>query len=200
MGNRIGIKTLALAFVIILVITSSVLAFGISSPYWKDNPLEMYPGEVREIPFNLQNCPSMKDHCDGKDAKVVVAFEEGGEIAEITSGLDYLIPYGTADMNLMLKVSIPADANIGDDFYVKFSASASSTEEGGNIQVGTKYNVGFPVKVVEKVEEPPVTPPTTEEKGMSATMIAIIVVVVVVILYFLFRKKKEPEEEQDLNK
>src|SRR3989344_7243937 len=124
MDNRIRVRTIFAVLVILVVSTDSVLAFGISSPYWKAHPLEMYLGETRDIEFNLQNCPSLKDHCDKEDANVVVEFVEGSEIAEITSGANYLVKYGSSDQNIILKISIPENAEVGTVYTVKFSVSS----------------------------------------------------------------------------
>jgi hypothetical protein len=197
---RILLLTLT-ALAVLLVGTGSVLAFGVSSPYYKNHPLEMYPGEVREIPFNLQNCPALLETCDPVDVTVTVEFIKGSEVAEIISGLSYLVPYGTASTNLMLRVSVPADANIGDSYDVEFSLSSPPAEvEGGNVQLGVKYGVGFPLEVVEKVEEvpdEPATPPVVDEPAPTGVNwplwigIAIAVIVILIIVHLVKNKKDE---------
>ncbi|MBS3098934.1 hypothetical protein J4462_01855 [Candidatus Pacearchaeota archaeon] len=194
MDNRIRVKTIFAVLAILIVSTNGVLAFGISSPYWKNHPLEMYLGETRDIEFNLQNCPSLKDHCDKEDANIVVEFEEGSEIAEITSGANYLVKYGSSDQNIILKISIPENANIGDEHTVKFSVSSvPETDEGGNVQLGTKYFSSFPVKVIEKpaeAVEKPVIEETAPNKKSNVLVWALVVVIILVIFYFVFRRKK----------
>ena len=140
--NKKIISTILLISTIFLI--PNVFAFGISSPYWKDNPLQMHPGETKEIAFNLQNCPSLSETCDQKDIIIQAILEEGEEIAEITSGSQYTIPFGTADTNIILRISAPEESpqNI---YTIKFSVSSPPSEEAGNVQLGTKYNVEFSV-------------------------------------------------------
>jgi len=197
MDNRNLILYILACLVIFLVGTTSVFAYGISSPYTEKTPLKMYPGQTKEVAFNLQNCPSLGDYCEKEDVNVVVSFEEGNEIAEIISGLEYNVPYGTADTNIILKVSIPEDGNVGDSYNVKFSIGAApSGEEGGNVQLGVRYNVDFPVNVVAK-EEAPTEPVASIEKPEAEkisigkiAIIILIVVAVIAVVYFLLRKKK----------
>ena len=59
MVNR-NIKLVLVAMLLLLNI-GFVLALSVNSPYYKNNPLEMYPGQEREILFNMQNCPSLLD-------------------------------------------------------------------------------------------------------------------------------------------
>ena len=176
---------LLLPLIISLISIQSVFAFGISSPYHKDNPLEMYPGQTKDVMFNLQNCPSLGDYCEKEDVNVVVSFEEGNEIAEIISGLEYNVPYGTADTNIILKVSIPEDGNVGDSYNVKFSIGAApSGEEGGNVQLGVRYNVDFPVNVAESFVKSP-KELSLEDKSWKIILTIIMLVAVFILLIIL---------------
>jgi len=196
MDSSVTLKIVFVALAILLVGTGSVLAFGISSPYWKSHPLELYPGESREISFNLQNCPSLKENCDDGDANIVASFEEGSEIAEITSGDSYLVPFGSADTNIILKVSIPESASIGDEYNVKFSVSSPPAEgEGGNIQLGVKYGVSFPVEVIEEpTDVPPAAdepaPPDKSKRGNKVLKMLVVLVALILIAWIILRKKK----------
>jgi len=64
-----NIKIISLVLVCLLSI-NFVFALGISSPYWKDNPLEMYAGETRTIAFSLVN------RIDGGVAEAFVILQE----------------------------------------------------------------------------------------------------------------------------
>jgi hypothetical protein len=187
MDNR-HIKILVLVFGILLVSTSSVLAFGISSPHWRSNPLEMYPGETKDISFNLQNCPALLEDCDKEDVNVILSFLEGEEIAEVRGGSEYLVPYGSANTNIILRVSVPESASVGDSYNVKFSVTSAPKGEGGNVQLGVKYNVDFPVEVGEESFEQPQV--SGEGSGNLIWWIVGIVVVVLIIWYVVKRKKQ----------
>ena len=177
MDNR-NIRLFTFAFMFFLVSTSFVMAFGISAPYWNDNPLRMFPGETKEISFNLQNCPSLLDICDKSDETVTIMLEQGEEIATIISGNNYDLPYGSADQYVRLKVEIPSNADLGERYNIVFSAISTPDVEGGNIQVGIKYNVNFPVIVGEKFDT---LLPVSDEASERAA-IGFIVVIVIIIL------------------
>jgi hypothetical protein len=176
----------ALAFMILLVSASGVLAWGISSPYSDKFPLELEVGESREVSFVLVNGDG-----EGGTADVVVNLEAGTNIAEITSGERYSVSIGERKA-IMLRVSIPERASVGDDYRVEFSVVGAPEDEGGNIEFGVKYGVDFPVKVVEESiipEEALVLEETTEESS-SIIVWVLVVVVIIIILFVLFRKRK----------
>jgi len=181
----------AIIFIIILFGTGSVLAFGISSPYHKNKPLEMTAGEIKEISFNLQNCPSLKDFCNEGEVDVIISgFEEGGEIAEVISGSGYRLPFGSYDENIVLKISIPESAYVGEKFNVKLTVSSIPNEEKeGNVQLGVKYGINFPVNIIQEPEKSPEAKPETlieEIKGKSSKRITIAIVVLIASTLLLF--------------
>jgi len=59
MGGNITMRIFLIALVVLLVTTGSVLAFGVSSPYWKDNPLEMYLADVYTVSANIVGIPAL---------------------------------------------------------------------------------------------------------------------------------------------
>lgn len=201
--ENINLRISLLVLAVLIVSASGVFA-GISSPYWggsNPNPLKMYPGETKDVYFNLQNCPSLADSCSKTDDNLVVSLLEGSEIAQITSGDKYTVPYGTADSNVVLKVTIPENAAIGTAYNVKFSVSTVSAGT-GTVQLGVGYNVDFPVEVVSKVVAPAPVPSETplieqpaavglSSEAIAVIIIAIIAVIVIVIwlIYWLSKKK-----------
>lgn len=191
MDNR-AIRATITTLAIFLVATQLVSAFGISTPYWKAYPLEILPGETKEVPFNLQNCPSLSETCDKTEINVIVSLEEGQGITEITSGDSYQIPYGTANTNVVLKLTIPEDAKSGDSYNIKFSVTSAPKDESGNIQLGVKYNVEFPVKVIEstQVSENTEKPEKAEVNTTSTTILIILSVLIILIIIYLVMRKK----------
>lgn len=190
MGDIHNIK-LYLILAMILLVSTNVLAFAISAPYSKDNPLRMYAGETRDVSFVMQNLQG------DSDASVVVSLSEGKEIAQITSGVNYVVPLGTSDTRLNLRIIIPSDASAGATYNVKFSAQSSPVGKEGNIQVGVGYNVDFPVVVLEKSTTPTSTPefieqPQEKSTGMMWAIILIVAIIIVVgaIIWFVKRKKQ----------
>ena len=192
MGNR-NITLWFLTLAILLVSTSGVLAFGISSPYWKDYPLEMLPGQMKEISFNLQNCPSLKETCVKEDVNIIASFEEGEEIAEIISGSEYNIQFGTADTNMVLRISIPQEATIGDSYNIRFSIASPPREEEGNIQLKLKYSVDFPVVIVGEsaVQSTPTTQIEEPETKLGTVTVTILIIAAVLLIIFIILLKRK---------
>ena len=155
--------------------SSMVFAFGVSSPYWKDNPLEMYPGQSETVMLNLQNL------ADG--AEDVVAELELVESSDISSlaRTNYNVGAGE-QVDASLRVSVPSDAEIGDTYNIEVSVKTVTSGESAGVAFGTGMTTAFQVNVVEKPEMP-----------ISTTTIAIIIIAIVavlVIIWYLLRRRK----------
>ena len=191
MVNR-NIK-LVLVIMLLLVNTGFVLALSVNSPYYKNNPLEMYPGQEREILFNMQNCPSLLDSCDKEDVSVVVSLEEGSEIAEIVGNENYKIDYGTSDSNIRLKVNIPDNAAIGTEYLVKILVSADP-KDSGSVQLGLKYNIEFPVVIKDASNVAVVLGEETATSNNIFNMVLVVIIlsiiILVILVWILFSRNK----------
>lgn len=132
------------ALIFVALCTSVVSAFGVNSPYWQGNPLKMYPGESREASFNLVN------GVNEGTAEATVVLIRGAEVAEITGETDFTLPPGSNTENIVLTLTIPADAQLGQTYQVEFSVRDNPSEEEGNVQLNVGYNVNFPVEVVSQ--------------------------------------------------
>ena len=195
MGDYITMKAkiMSLVLAILLVGAVSVSAFGISAPYWKQNPLKMYPGEEKDVFFNLQNCPSLLDSCNSGEISAVASLLEGSEIARITSGESYSLPFGSSDTYLKMHISIPSSASIGGSYNVKFAISSGGSGQ-GSVVLGTGYYVDFPVVVVEKTAEA-VAADTTASSGSKVNSVTVILfvmgfVVVVLLIYWMLKRRR----------
>ena len=191
MVNR-NIK-LVLVIMLLLVNTGFVLALSVNSPYYKNNPLEMYPGQEREILFNMQNCPSLLDSCDKEDVSVVVSLEEGSEIAEIVGNENYKIDYGTSDSNIRLKVNIPDNTAIGTEYLVKILVSADP-KDSGSVQLGLKYNIEFPVVIKDASNVAVVLGEGTTTSNNIFSMVLVVIILsiisLVILVWILFSRNK----------
>ena len=202
------IKTKAfIILVFFLVSLGNVVAFGVSSPpYSSSNPLELYPGQIKDISFNLQNCPALSEDCEVKDETAEVFLEEGSEIAEITTGTSYLLPYGTSNTYMILKVSIPETIALGTIYNIKLSLKAIPGDSGGNVQLGTQYNINIPVLIKDESQIPkelqpgePIIVGEIEEKKpipylaiiSILILILILIVAIIIIVYFVLKKNKK---------
>jgi len=124
---------------------------------------------------------------------VVASFEEDGGISEMISGTNYNLPYGSSDNNVVLRISVPANANIGDSYNIDFSVSAPPIGEGGTLQLSLKYGVSFPVEVIE---EPTDVPPAADEpappektKGNKILKMLVVLIALILIVWIILKKK-----------
>lgn len=180
MGNS-NIKTIILVLVVLFSI-NSVLALGVSSPYWDKNPLKMYPGQIKEVSFTLTNKP------DAETETAFVVLEEDAGIAELISGTEYSVAPGTTNTKIVFKISMPETATIGDSYGIRFSAKSAPSGEEGTVQLTMGYDISFPVNVVAQSE---VSEDIVDEIEETDWILwAVIIIIVLIILYFIFRKKR----------
>ena len=172
-------SVLLIAFLVLIVSTSVVFA-GVSAPYWSSRPLEMAPGETKDVELVLTNGEDTEDN-------VVVSLEEGSEIAEITSGTSYTVPPKSNTVKLALRVTIPSSANIGDKYDVRLKVqSTGGQEDAGTVQLGVGYNVKFPVVIIsEVVEVSEVSAAEAAPRGRVAAVVSVIVIIIIIIIIIL---------------
>jgi len=172
-------KTILSSIMGIILLVSFVSAFGVSSPYWADNPLKMYPGQSTTVDLNLQN---KADATEDIDASVTLI--EGAEIASLRDG-EYEVKAGE-DINVPLKVKISKETPIGTTYKIQVEIKTVTPGEGGGVVMGTGMNTEFNVEVIEK--------PAGIKEGLSVLtyiIIAIIIVLIVIaVLYFLLRNRE----------
>ena len=176
-----NIKLISLVLAL-LVSINLIFALGVSSPYWKDNPLEMVPGETRDVSFSLVN------RADAETATAYVVIDDSAGIASLKSGDIYTVAPGSTDNKVILEISIPEDAQIGETYNVKFSVS-SAPEGEGTVQLSLKYGVDFPVKVVTE-SNTPVLDNNEKSSNVMIVIILIILVLVILVVAFLLMKNK----------
>lgn len=172
----------ALLIIGIIMLATQVLALDISAPYWNSNPLKMYPGESREISFTLSNSINEK-----ASAKAQIKIEESQGIAELASQSEYIVPPGSNNNKVKLKISIPSTANIGETYNVRFSVKSLPADEQANIQLNVAYNVEFPVQIISKSESDFMP---REKNYATSILILILVIIIAIIAVFLLKKKK----------
>ena len=186
-----------IVFGILIVNTGFVFAaaeLGVGSPYYKNNPLKIYPGQEREIVFDIYNCPSRAETCDKQNIIAEVSLVEGKEIASLVSGSKYNLDFGDTG-KIRLKISIPNNAAIGDSYNVKMLLQ--SVPEGSGVQVGVGYNIEFPVLVKEASEVPadyvPIAGETQETTGMFLVIViilSIVILIAIISIYIMLKKRR----------
>ncbi|MEK6854910.1 MAG: hypothetical protein AABX73_01680 [Nanoarchaeota archaeon] len=181
-------KNIIIIALVTALLIPNIQALGISSPYWEGNPLEMQPGQTKEISFALTN--SIKEETD---ARAIISLTEGSEIAEIVGNKEYLIPVGSSNQKVNLKITIPKESQIGATYNVKLSLSSVPENKTANIQIGLNYDVSFPVKIV--AESPQKTEDITQtgEKPRNVILIISIILLllaVIILIVYLISKRK----------
>lgn len=194
MENKIDIKIGIGVVVLILFLASFASAFGVSSDYWKGNPLKISPGETKTITLRLQNM------VDVNDITVKAVLKNGGEIASVEKK-DYLVRMGTKDTEVPITVSIPDNVPIGSDYEVTVSFNTVTPSGEGTVSIGTGIDTTFdvvvvpiPPKVVESAEGEDVQLAPAEEIGGNSNqrfwIIGIIILLIVIVVVIIIRKRK----------
>jgi hypothetical protein len=158
-----------------------VAAFGVVTPYWKENPLVMQPGEAKDVQFNLQNMIGSTDY------NIRVNLMNNSGIAIISdSSTDYLVRAKSADVYVNMKIKIPANATIGTIYPITLSFATISSGEGG-VSLGTSIEKSFEVIVGQKIEKPGIP--------IYVWIIAAIAAIAVIIIITLLIKSKKKKRK-----
>ncbi len=172
-----GVMIFALLMAVCL--STSVAAFGISSPYWKENPLVMSPGESKEVHMTLQNMVG------DEDLTVQAALVSGSEIATLTDESNvYEVKAGTADTKVNMDIVVPEDAMLEDSYNIVVSISTVTSSEGGGVSLGSAIDKSF-----EVIIEAPV--PEEEMPAYNTTVLWTVVIVAALILLWWILQKKQ---------
>ncbi|MBS3160591.1 hypothetical protein J4213_02720 [Candidatus Woesearchaeota archaeon] len=129
----VNIKILVWSIFLLVILSYSVDSFGVSSPYWDENPLYLNPGESKEFEMVLQNMVG------DQDITVIAELNSGSEIASLMDeSTTYNIPIGNSNTPVKIKINIPEDAKSGQE-------APSGTAVGGALSTQT---LGFLVLVI----------------------------------------------------
>ena len=185
-------KTTAIGTIILVVLillTSSVIAFSVSAPYLENKQLKLYPGAEANLKFDLQNSGATTDTI------TKVEIVEGAEITELADGKDtYTIsPGGLTTVNI--KITIPNDMDLGQTRHIKLSFTAKD-EEAGGFSIGSSIGQEFDVVIGEIPPTPaPAEEAETPKKETSSNNTIIIysiigLIILSIIIYCLIKKTK----------
>ena len=171
-------KSLYLGILALMLILPVAAAFGVSTPYWKENPLIMQPGETKEVSLNLQNMVG------SEDLNVQVDLLAGQEIAKITDvSTVYPVKIGTADTYVHMTISVPKNATIGTKYTLTTSFTTVDSGQSAGVKMGTGMEKSFDVIVGEVKEGTP--------SPISTTAMAIIIALIIIVAIILLAKKKK---------
>ena len=175
-----NIRTISILFASVILLTSLVAAFGVSTSYWEGNPLKMFPGQEKTVSMNLQNKAGATE-----DVTVEITLLGGSEIVSL-SKTRYIVDAG-GDTDVPLSVTIPEEDALGKEYTISLEVK-TVTEGGGGVNLGTGVTSEFQVLVVDRSEADVDGAP--EKKGVPIIVYLLLAIVVVLIL-FLIKKSKE---------
>jgi hypothetical protein len=182
--NNKTICMLGIFVAVFILAVEGVFAYGVSSQYTEDFPLQMSPGETKDIHVVLQNRGGATS-----DMIATGKIQEGADIAKLT-GLkkEYLVPAGD-EIKVNIQVSIPKEVEIGRnyDIIINFDFSGSSAETEGPLGIGSIVEETIPVLVVA---EPPAPVQTEKNNLIWYLIIGVIVILILIAVVYKIKKSK----------
>ncbi|MEM4703050.1 MAG: hypothetical protein QXP53_01010 [Candidatus Pacearchaeota archaeon] len=190
MKNLVRINlTFGMLVAIVILTLSNVSAFGITSPYWKERPLELAPGEIATVTLQLQNMVG------NENLRVRAEIINGTEIAEIIDpNKEYYVPLGVKNVTVNIRIIIPTSAPEGKEYTIGVAFTTIKPSRTGGVEVGTSIEKYFPVII-----KTPTQPAPVQEKKFPTLLIVVITIVIIVIIFIIWlltRKKKETRREE----
>ncbi|MBW6442742.1 hypothetical protein K0A97_03115 [Patescibacteria group bacterium] len=177
----------ALSGLLLIALIPLITSTGVSSPYWRTNPIKLSPGESTIVTLELQNMVGEEDvtlRASVNEANVIVSLMD--------QNTDYLVPFGSSDIPVRIKIEVPSNAKVGDIYQVPILFQEVSPGEGGMIKMASAISKTLPVQVVD-TEESVLYGEEAEKKNYAPFILGILIigVLVGVIIYTLNLNKKK---------
>ena len=171
--------------IVILLITTSVLALGVNIPYeLPDNPLIMYPGQSQTI-----DLVSVHSSAEQESAKATLILIDNQNIAETASRTTFTIAPGGRETS-KIKITIPIDAQYGTTYIIKLSLQSGSEDESGNVQLSKAYDINIPVIITSQDQVQQQIIKIAPVKSSSSYIITIIFAIIIAILLIVWLLKR----------
>ena len=165
--------------VISVLMINSVYALAVSSPYWDGNPLKISPGESIDLQLVLKN------NAGAEALTVGAVVAEGSNVATITdSSKNYNVPAG-GEAVVNVRVSVPANSQIGRNYPVIFSFKTSDANNVGAVGIGSSIDTKLPITIAPKEKVP-----STGINIIFYLEVAIAIIIILIIALALSKKKK----------
>ncbi|MEM3075125.1 MAG: hypothetical protein QXX55_00690 [Candidatus Pacearchaeota archaeon] len=183
----INSKAYLLTFFLIgtILIINLISAAGVATPYWRENPLRLAPGESTIITLSLQNMVG------GEDIRFKIDLSSTSNVVSLVDQKsEYFVPFGENNVPVKLKINLPENAPIGEIYSVQISFQQISSGEGGMIKIASGISTEIPILVVEKNQS--VLREIGEQKttGNNKVIILIVIIVILVAVLFFIKNKK----------
>lgn len=171
-------KKLIIILGILIILTSSVLGFGVTD--WLTGPITVAPGGSQEIVFELQNM------LGNEDMVAKANIKQGNDIITIKEGNEIEVPFGVKKQVHVL-VSAPEDYTEGE-YPVTIEFLSSPVKGSGPVQFNTGITKTFGV-VVNKNAPVSEAPSEQGKTGLGNTgIIGILVMLAVLAIILLIVK------------
>ena len=185
--KRAGNLLLVVLIVCSLACLTNVSAFGITSPYWQERPLEVVPGETVDVYLELQNM------LGEEDITVVAEVVKGSEIVEIVDeSNEYFVPFGSKDVKISLRITIPENAAVGTEYEAGITVTTITPGEKGAVSMGSSIEKDFPIIVKSATTE---ATATGTNWGLVLGVIVVIVIVILIVVQLLKGKKSKVKKK-----
>ncbi|MBI4154570.1 hypothetical protein HY498_00595 [Candidatus Woesearchaeota archaeon] len=183
------LKFVGLQLIMVILLSTTTFALGISKPYWDQNPLIMYPGQEKTIELNLQNAAGTED------ILVDVSIIEGSEIAKIKGKKTYNIAAGTSEVYVPLEIKVPEGAlGVNLSVVISLKEIALQGDQMLRTAVGIKTKIPVVIKgksfVLEDYKQREIEEPE-EKKQINFIDFIIIIVLVLIGIYIYVKKRKK---------
>lgn len=169
---------------LLLFFMSFASAFSVAMPYMENKQLYLYPGDIRDLEFVLQNSGGTENI----NAKATVI--EGSRIIAITDLSDVYVVIPGQHTPVNFRVTIPDNAQIGNTYHIKLGFAAEAGA--GSFAFGSEIEQNFDVIIGERatqiIEE-------EEEEGVLLQSfllygIIILVLMIIIIIFFIIKRRK----------
>jgi len=178
--NKTTCKRIGILFIISIFIINGIFAFAVSCLYGDKYPLNINPGETKDIQIVLQNSQGPGE------ISVKGIITQGSDIAQLIDENDIYTVAVKQKTDVNIRVSIPKDVEINDTYDIILSFATITSGEAGTFGFGSAIDKKIPIVVTKKIR-------TQEEKTMIwiyviAGLIALVILVIIIIRIIKKRK------------
>ena len=186
MDSLSSINKIIVSIILGVFLIPSAFSFGVTTPYFEDNPLKLKPGESADIRLELQNMVGEED------VSLMANLNSGSEIAFITDeDTTYKVPFGTKDTYVNINIKIPEEDQIGTEYKIGVSFNTFGEEGSDIVQLSGAVATNIPVIVSDESTEIPQESPEIVESLSIVPFLIIGLMLAAVILLVIFKNKKK---------
>jgi hypothetical protein len=183
-----GAVVFLLLLIAALIFSARIDAFGISTPYIKDDTLLVNPGKTYDYSITLQNNGDQGYYVD-------IAYSSTEDVASLDNTEQYVLA-GTYNTTIHFKLSIPETAQIGKTYALEYSAKPR-IEENGTVSMGVEIKRGITILVTDGTTNAANTVISTEEtaapindikKGINIEIIkkyALLIIILIILIFII---------------